>query len=114
MNALHARFPDDVEGAAFDALSMLAAVPPGDTSLASEHQALAILVPLFASHPDHPGLAHYIIHTCDTPALAPDGLAAAREYAKIAPSSPHALHMPGHIFARLACGRKISTRTWHR
>ena len=101
MNALHAMFPDDVEGAAFDALSMLASVPPGDASLSHEHQALAILVPLFASHPDHPGLAHYIIHTCDTPALAPDGLAAAREYARIAPSSPHALHMPGHIFARL-------------
>jgi hypothetical protein len=101
MNALHAMFPDDVEGAAFDALSMLASVPPGDTSLTHEHQALAILVPLFASHSDHPGLAHYIIHTCDTPALAPDGLAAAQEYAKIAPSSPHALHMPGHIFARL-------------
>ena len=101
MNALHATFPDDVEGAAFDALSMLASVAPGDTSLTHEHQALAILVPLFASHPDHPGLAHYIIHTCDTPALAPDGLAAAREYAKIAPSSAHALHMPSHIFARL-------------
>jgi tetratricopeptide (TPR) repeat protein len=101
MNGLHAMFPEDVEGAAFDALSMLASVAPGDTSLTHEHQALAILVPLFASHPGHPGLAHYIIHTCDTPALAPDGLAAAREYAKIAPSSPHALHMPGHIFARL-------------
>ena len=58
-------------------------------------------MPLFAAHPDHPGLAHYIIHTCDTPALAQDGLSAAREYAAIAPSSPHALHMPGHIFARL-------------
>jgi hypothetical protein len=101
MNALHQEFPDDVEGAAFDALSMLASVAPDDTSLTHEHQALAILVPLFAAHPEHPGLAHYIIHTCDTPALAPDGLGAAREYAKIAPSSPHALHMPGHIFARL-------------
>jgi tetratricopeptide (TPR) repeat protein len=101
MNALHREFPEDVEGAAFDALSMLASVAPGDTSLTHEHQALAILVPLFAAHPEHPGLAHYIIHTCDTPALAPDGLGAAREYAKIAPSSPHALHMPGHIFARL-------------
>ncbi|HEV3150209.1 MAG TPA: hypothetical protein VGY94_04605 [Acidobacteriaceae bacterium] len=101
MNALHRDFPDDVEGAAFDALAILAATPPMDTSLTHEHQALAILVPLFASHPDHPGLAHYIIHTCDTPALAPEGLAAAREYARIAPSSPHALHMPGHIFARL-------------
>jgi tetratricopeptide (TPR) repeat protein len=101
MNALHREFPEDVEGAAFDALSMLASVAPDDTSLTHEHQALAILVPLFAAHPEHPGLAHYIIHTCDTPALAPDGLGAAREYAKIAPSSPHALHMPGHIFARL-------------
>jgi tetratricopeptide (TPR) repeat protein len=101
MNALHAEFPADVEGAAFDALSMLASVAPDDTSLTHEHQALAILVPLFAAHPEHPGLAHYIIHTCDTPALAPDGLGAAREYARIAPSSPHALHMPGHIFARL-------------
>jgi tetratricopeptide (TPR) repeat protein len=101
MNALHGEFPEDVEGAAFDALSMLASVAPGDTSLTHEHQALAILVPLFAAHPEHPGLAHYIIHTCDTPALAPDGLGAAREYAKIAPSSPHALHMPGHIFSRL-------------
>jgi len=101
MNALHGEFPEDVEGAAFDALSMLASVAPGDTSLTHEHQALAILVPLFAAHPEHPGLAHYIIHTCDTPALAPDGLGAAREYARIAPSSPHALHMPGHIFSRL-------------
>ena len=101
MNALHSEFPDDVEGAAFDALSMLASVAPDDTSLSHEHQALAILVPLFAAHPEHPGLAHYIIHTCDTPALAPDGLGAAREYARIAPSSPHALHMPSHIFARL-------------
>ena len=101
MNELHRNFPDDVEGAAFDALSMLAAVSPHDTSLNNERQALKILVPLFAANPEHPGLAHYIIHTCDTPALAPEGLGAAREYAKIAASSPHALHMPSHIFARL-------------
>jgi tetratricopeptide (TPR) repeat protein len=101
MNALHAAYPEDVEGAAFDALAILAATPPADTSLTHEHEALAILIPLFKEHPEHPGLAHYIIHTCDTPALAQDGLSAAREYAKIAPSSAHALHMPGHIFARL-------------
>jgi tetratricopeptide (TPR) repeat protein len=101
MNTLHKDFPDDVEGAAFDALAIIAATPPTDTSLTHEREALAILIPLFAAHPDHPGLAHYIIHTCDTPALAQEGLEAAREYAKIAPSSPHALHMPGHIFARL-------------
>jgi len=101
MNELHKNFPDDVEGAAFDSLSILASTAPDDTSLTHEHAALAILLPLFAAHPDHPGLAHYIIHTCDTPALAADGLGAARQYAKIAPSSPHALHMPGHIFSRL-------------
>ena len=101
MNALHASFPDDVEAVAFDALALIASTPQGDTSLTHEHAALAILVPLFAAHPEHPGLAHYIIHTCDTPALANDGLGAAKEYARIAPSSPHALHMPAHIFARL-------------
>jgi tetratricopeptide (TPR) repeat protein len=101
MNALHAKFPDDVEAAAFDALAILASEPPDDRSLSHEHRALAILQPLFVQHPEHPGLAHYIIHTCDTPALAQEGLKAARLYAKIAPSSPHALHMPAHIFARL-------------
>src|SRR5271154_657476 len=101
MGKLHAAYPDDTEGAAFYALSLISDVAPNDTSLTKEHEALAILVPLFEKNPDHPGLAHYIIHTCDTPALAPEGLAAAREYAKIAPSSPHALHMPGHIFSRL-------------
>jgi tetratricopeptide (TPR) repeat protein len=101
MAALHATYPDDVEGSAFYALSLIADVAPDDTSLTKEHHALAILVPLFQKYPDHPGLAHYIIHTCDTPALAPEGLEAAKVYAKIAPSSAHALHMPGHIFARL-------------
>jgi tetratricopeptide (TPR) repeat protein len=101
MAALHAAYPDDVEASAFYALSLLADEAPDDTSLTKEHQALAILIPLFQKYPDHPGLAHYIIHTCDTPALAPEGLEAAKVYAKIAPSSPHALHMPGHIFARL-------------
>jgi tetratricopeptide (TPR) repeat protein len=106
MNALHANFPDDVEAAAFDALAILASEPPDDRSLSHEHRALAILQPLFVQHPEHPGLAHYIIHTCDTPALAQEGLQAARLYAKIAPSSPHALHMPAHIFARLGMWRE--------
>ncbi len=101
MDRLHAAFPDDVEGAAFDALAILADATSGDASLSHERRALAILEPLFEAHPDHPGLAHYIIHTCDTPALAPEGLKAARVYARIAPASPHALHMPAHIFARL-------------
>lgn len=101
MHALRAAYPDDVEAAAFDALALLSSTPVGDTSLTHERQALAILLPLFAVHPQHPGLAHYITHTCDTPALAQQGLAAAKVYAKIAAASPHALHMPGHIFARL-------------
>ncbi len=101
MLALHEAYPADVETSAFYALSLLADVAPDDTSLVKERKALAVLVPLFEKNPDHPGLAHYIIHTCDTPALAKDGLAAAQKYAQIASSSPHALHMPGHIFARL-------------
>jgi tetratricopeptide (TPR) repeat protein len=101
MKSLHEAYPDDVEAAAFYALAELASVAPGDTSLTHERTALAVLVPLFKANPDHPGLAHYIIHTCDTPKLAQQGLDAAKVYAKIAPSSPHALHMPSHIFARL-------------
>ena len=101
MQGLHEAYPDDIEGSAFYALSLLADVAPDDTSLTKERKALSVLVPLFHGHPDHPGLAHYIIHTCDTPELAQQGLEAALVYAKIAPSSPHALHMPGHIFARL-------------
>ncbi|GAC1643812.1 MAG: hypothetical protein NVS9B15_00500 [Acidobacteriaceae bacterium] len=101
MQELYAASPRDTEAGAFYALSLLSSESPGDTSLQNERGALAILLPLFSKYPNHPGLAHYIIHTCDTPSLARQGLAAAREYAKIAPSSPHAVHMPGHIFARL-------------
>jgi len=101
MLALHEAYPADVEASAFYALSLIADVAPDDTSLVKERKALEVLVPLFEQNPDHPGLAHYIIHTCDTPALAQQGLTAAQKYAQIASSSPHALHMPGHIFARL-------------
>ena len=101
MATLHAAYPADIEGSAFYALALIAAVAPNDTSLTNERKALGILIPLFKAHPEHPGLAHYIIHTCDTPALAQDGLEAAKIYASIAPSSAHATHMPGHIFARL-------------
>jgi tetratricopeptide (TPR) repeat protein len=62
---------------------------------------MAVLEPLWAKYPDHPGLVHYIIHSGDNPPLAPQALAAARAYGKVAPSGPHAVHMPGHIFARL-------------
>jgi hypothetical protein len=101
MEQLYGHYPKDGEAAAFFALSLLAAEPPHDTSLVNRKKAVAILQKLFAEHPEHPGAAHYLIHACDTPQLAPLALDAARRYAKIAPSSAHALHMPSHIFTRL-------------
>jgi tetratricopeptide (TPR) repeat protein len=101
MAKLYRDYPRDTDAGAFYALSLLAAEAPDDTSLAQERKAMAVLNPLFAQYPNHPGVVHYIIHACDTPSLAPDGLAAARHYGEIAASAPHAVHMPGHIFARL-------------
>ena len=101
MGRLYAAHPDDVDAGTFYALSLLAAEQPTDTSLKQEHKAMAVLTPLWDKHSDHPGVVHYIIHACDNPPLAPDGLVAARAYGKVAPSGPHAVHMPGHIFARL-------------
>ena len=101
MGELYRHYPKDTDAGAFYALSLLAAEAPGDTSLAQQHKALAVLNPLFSVYPDHPGVVHYIIHACDTPSLAADGLAAAKHYGEIAPSGAHAVHMPGHIFARL-------------
>jgi tetratricopeptide (TPR) repeat protein len=101
MGEIRRRFPEDVDAAAFYALSLLAAETPDDTSLVAEHRALDVLNPLFAKYPDHPGLVHYIIHACDTPSLASEGLTAARHYGEIASSGAHAVHMPGHIFSRL-------------
>jgi tetratricopeptide (TPR) repeat protein len=93
--------PDDHEAAAFYALSLLAAEPDHDKTNAYRLKAAAILEKLFAEEPDHPGVAHYLIHTYDKPEMAQKGLPAARKYAQLAPSAPHALHMPAHIFARL-------------
>jgi len=101
MAKLYADFPGDTDAGAFYALSLLAAQAPDDASVTQNQKAMAVLSPLFVEYPDHPGVVHYIIHACDTPSLAPDGLAAARHYGEIAASAPHAVHMPGHIFARL-------------
>lgn len=101
MKKLYAAHPDDVDAGAFYALALLAAKPPGDTGIEAEEKAMTVLEPLWSRYPDHPGLVHYIIHACDNPTLASKGLAAARAYGKVAPSGPHAVHMPGHIFARL-------------
>ncbi|ADW70137.1 tetratricopeptide repeat protein [Granulicella tundricola] len=102
MGELHTADPSDVEAFAFYGLGLSAAasLDPKDP-IASDREALAVLMPGFKAHPDHPGFAHYIIHTCDNPQLAREALPAAEKYAAIAPASAHALHMPGHIFARL-------------
>jgi tetratricopeptide (TPR) repeat protein len=100
MGSLYAKYPD-VDTGAFYALSLLAATKPGDTTMANEHEAMAVLTPLFAKYPDNPGVDHYITHACDNPTLAKDGLAAADHYGEIAPSGAHAYHMPGHIYSRL-------------
>jgi tetratricopeptide (TPR) repeat protein len=101
METVYRQYPKDQEAAAFYALSLLASAPPRDTTLAAEKKAIPILQKLFDEQPYHPGAAHYLIHSCDSPQLASLGLAAARRYAQIAPASPHAVHMPSHIFARL-------------
>ena len=97
MKTLCTSSPDDDEAATFYALSLLAS----DETLEHRKEAAAILEKVFAVEPDHPGVAHYLIHAYDTPELAEQGIPAARRYAQIAPAAPHALHMPSHIFARV-------------
>ncbi|PYR58652.1 MAG: hypothetical protein DMF85_10080 [Acidobacteria bacterium] len=101
MGRAAAKYPDDTETSAFYALALAAAADPADKTYVDQLKAGAILEKLWEALPDHPGLAHYIIHSYDVPALASRALAAARRYAKIAPSAPHALHMPSHTFTRL-------------
>lgn len=98
---LHRDFPDDHEATAFYAFALVGADKDEDPTHARMRQAAALLEPLFASEPNHPGVAHYLIHAYDKPDLAQLGLSAARRYAQIAPAAPHALHMPSHIFAQL-------------
>jgi tetratricopeptide (TPR) repeat protein len=101
MERVYARNPKDPEAGIFFAIALTASAPAGDTTFAQQRRAAAILNPLFRAHPDHPGLAHYLIHANDSPQLAELGLEAARRYAAIAPAAPHAQHMPSHIFVRL-------------
>ncbi len=101
MHVLSERFPDDTEATIFYALSLLATRDPADTTLGQQKQAAGLLNELLPAQPNHPGIAHYLIHALDYPALADQGLLAARKYASIAPSSSHALHMPSHIFTVL-------------
>jgi tetratricopeptide (TPR) repeat protein len=99
--ALHRAHPDDPEATIFYARAVIANAPPTDLTFARQIAGAELLEPLFEAHADHPGLAHYLIHAYDAPALAMRATEAAFAYAGIAPSAPHALHMPSHIFTRL-------------
>ncbi|MEO8089108.1 MAG: hypothetical protein ABI703_02290 [Gemmatimonadales bacterium] len=112
MARLYRDNPRDTEVAIYYALAQLATAPRTDTTFAQQKRAIAILDPLFALHPDHPGLAHYVIHSADSPRLATLGLAAARRYAGIAPAAPHAQHMPSHIFVRLGLWEEAIAANW--
>ena len=101
MGKLAARYPDDKEAAILSALVTSASFDPADKTYANQLRAAKILEPIFLAQPDHPGVAHYLIHSYDYPPIAKHGLKAAKRYAKIAPDAPHALHMPSHIFTRV-------------
>ncbi|HZJ59770.1 MAG TPA: hypothetical protein VFD24_05815, partial [Chitinophagaceae bacterium] len=101
MEQLYKTYPSDIESAIFYALALNAAADPTDKTYTKQKKAVSILNPIFQREPLHPGIAHYIIHNCDYPALAELALPAARKYASIAPASAHAQHMPSHIFTRL-------------
>ncbi|MGH7824587.1 MAG: hypothetical protein ACREQ7_05370, partial [Candidatus Binatia bacterium] len=101
MERLYLQYPKDREAAIFYALALNATAPPTDKTYSKQLKAGEILEKVFAEQPDHPGVAHYIIHSYDNAPLANSGLPAARRYAKIAPAVPHAQHMPSHIFTRL-------------
>src|SRR5438270_3215039 len=106
MVQVHLRYADDREGGVFYALALVATAPPTDKTYANQRKAKAILDKVNAEVPNHPGVAHYLIHANDSAAMAEDGLAAALCYADIAPAVPHALHMPSHIFTRLGMWRQ--------
>jgi hypothetical protein len=99
--ALAARYPDDDEAQIFAALYVAGTQSQADQTYAAYLKAAAALEKQFAKHPDHPGVAHYLIHSYDAPPIAAKGLNAARRYSGIAPDAPHALHMPSHIFTRV-------------
>src|SRR5436190_3259197 len=101
MEQVYQRYPEDREAGVFYALALNATALPTDKTYANKKKAAEILNKVFATDQNHPGIAHYLIHSDDTQELAEAGLPAAMCYAKIAPEVPHALHMPSHIFTRL-------------
>ena len=101
LERIHLQYSNDSEAAIFYALALNATAPPTDKTYANQLKAGEILEKVFSEQPDHPGVAHYIIHSYDNPALASRGIPAAQRYTKIAPSVPHVQHMPSHIFTRI-------------
>ena len=101
LERIHLQYPKDSESAIFYALALNATALPTDKTYANQLKAGEILEKVFSEQPDHPGVAHYIIHSYDNPALASRGIPAAQRYTKIAPSVPHVQHMPSHIFTRI-------------
>jgi len=101
MGALATHNPQDSEARIFHALALLATAPADDKTHQNQKQAAGLLEPLYREFPEHPGVVHYLIHAYDNSEMAPRGIEVARAYARIAPSAPHALHMPSHIFTRL-------------
>jgi tetratricopeptide (TPR) repeat protein len=105
---MHAQWPDDHEIATFYALSLLGTVRPGDTGFRRQALAASIVEKVFRENPNHPGAAHFIIHSFDDPDHAPLALDAAHVYAKIAPAAPHALHMPSHIYVQRGMWQEVA------
>ena len=101
LEEIYSKYPDDPEAAIFYAYAVTALAPPTDKTYAYQLKGAAILEKALAKHPDYPGAVHYLIHAYDHTPIAARGLAAARRYATIAPSAPHALQIPSHIFARV-------------
>ncbi len=101
MAELQSSYPDDTEAAIFHALTLDIVASKTDKTFANQRKCVEILTPIFAKQPNHPGVAHYLIHCSDNPVLAESALPAARAYATIAPASAHANHMPSHIFTRV-------------
>ena len=101
MEALAAKYPDDDEAQIAYAITLNVSASPADKTYANQLKGAAILEPIFKRLPQHPGVAHYLIHLYDYPAIAERGLDAAKRYAGIAPAAPHAQHMPSHIFTRV-------------
>jgi tetratricopeptide (TPR) repeat protein len=101
MSDVVAKNRKDVESQVFYALALLASASPADKMHSKQKEAVSLLEPLFYAYPDHPGIAHYLIHACDNSEMAERALPEAKSYSKIAPAAPHAMHMPSHIFTRL-------------